>query len=287
MASFQKHTSFFDKSFSDLKTSEYQVFLQLSKNGLSYTIFNIHTNTFIGLESYVFIDVHTDYSILNPLQELLSEIKLFKNTFNKVMVSYVNNRATLIPKPIYQATELKNYHQFNFTHQEEDVFYSDYLINVSAYTVYSIPDYIVSAFEKVENVVFHHFSTSLIESTLLYAKKSNSLSLVNVHVLPSSFQIIVIKNQHLELYNSFDYQTSEDFIYYILFVLNQLNIKSDDATIRLTGEVDKTSAIYDMINKYINIIDFCEIPNELNYSYVFEKTQKHYHYSLFNQYLCE
>jgi hypothetical protein len=287
MASFQKHTSFFDKSFSDLNTNEYQVFLQVSKNGVSYTIFNPQTNTFIGLESYMFNDIYNDYSLLAPLQEFITQATLLQKTFQKMVVSYVNNRATLIPKPIFQANDLAVYHQFNFAKQEEDVFKSDYLINISAYNVYSIPDYIVNAFQKLNNVVFHHFSTSLIEASLLYSKKTASTITVDVHVLPSSFQITVIKNQQLELYNSFNYQTSEDFIYYLLFVLNQLNIKNDEATIRLTGEVDKNSAIYDMLFKYINTIDFCESPNDLNYSYVFEKTQKHYHYALFNLYLCE
>ena len=54
MASQQKQTSFFDKSFSDAKTSEYQLYLQLSKSGLSYTIFNTQTNTYIGFESFLF-----------------------------------------------------------------------------------------------------------------------------------------------------------------------------------------------------------------------------------------
>ena len=138
-----------------------------------------------------------------------------------------------------------------------------------------------------------HFEPNLYDKykstkcTILYAKKSKTLVIVDVHVLPNSFQITVVKNQQLELYNTFNYQTSEDFIYYLLFVLNQLNIKNDETTIRLTGEVDKNSAIYDMLFKYINTIEFCELPNDLNYSYVFEQTQKHYHYSLFNLYLCE
>lgn len=287
MASFQKHTSHFDKSFSDLKTNEYQVFLQLSKNGVSYTIFNTQNNTFIGLEHYIFNDVYNDYAVLAPLQEFLNQTKLFQKTFNKIIVAYVNNRATLIPKPIFQANDLKVYHQFNFANQEEDIFKSDYLINLSAYNVYSIPDYIVTAFDTLENVAFHHFSTALIESSLLVAKKSKTPTVVDVHVLPNSFQITVVKNQQLELYNSFNYQTSEDFIYYLLFVLNQLNFKNDETTIRLTGEVDKNSAIYDILHKYINTIDFCETPNELNYSYIFEQTQKHYHYALFNLFLCE
>lgn len=287
MASHQKHTSFFDKSFSDSKTSEYQLFLQISKSGLSYTIFNTQTSTFIGFESFLFNDIYNDYSILNPLNQVIEETTLLKKPFNKFAISYVNNRATLIPKPLYKADELKKYHLFNFTEQEEDVYLSDYVLNLSAYNIYSIPDFIVSAFKNLDNVSFRHFSTALIEASLLHAKKTNALSLIDVHVLPQSFQIISVKNQTLELYNSFNYQTSEDFIYYLLFVLNQLNIKSNEAIIRLTGEVDKNSAIYDMLHKYIQTINFCETPNELNYSYVFEQTQKHYHYALFNQYLCE
>ena len=287
MASHQKQISFFDKSFSDSKTSEYQLFLQISKNGLSYTVFNFQTSTFIGFENFLFNDIYNDYSILNPLNQVIEQTHLLKKSFNKFVVSFVNNRATLIPKPLYKADELKKYHQFNFTEQEEDVYLSDYVLNLSAYNIYSIPDFIVNVFKHLDNVSFRHFSTALIEASMLHAKKTNSLALIDVHVLPQSFQIISIKNQTLELYNSFNYQTSEDFIYYLLFVLNQLNIKSNEAIIRLTGEVDKNSAIYDMLYKYIQTIDFCENPNELNYSYVFEQTQKHYHYALFNQYLCE
>jgi hypothetical protein len=287
MASQQKQTSFFDKSFSDAKTSEYHLYLQLSKNGLNYTIFNTQTNTYIGFESFLFNDVYNDYSILNPLTQVIEQTPLFKKTFSKFVVSYVNNRSTLIPKPLYKADELKKYHLFNFAEQEEDVYLSDFVLNLSAYNIYSIPDFIVNTFKNIDNITFHHFSTALIEASLLHAKKSTALSLIDLHVLPQSFQIISVKNQTLELYNSFNYQTSEDFIYYLLFVLNQLNTKGNEATIRLTGEVDKNSAIYDMLYKYIQTIEFCETPNELNYSYVFEQTPKHYHYALFNQFLCE
>jgi hypothetical protein len=39
---------------------------------------------------------------------------------------------------------------------------------------------------------------------------------MTVHFSEGHFEIIVIQNQKLLLFNSFDYQT-EDFIYYVLF----------------------------------------------------------------------
>jgi hypothetical protein len=43
-----------------------------------------------------------------------------------------------------------------------------------------------------------------------------------------SFEIIVIQNQQLLLFNSFEYLTPEDFIYYVLFTAEQLNINPEN-----------------------------------------------------------
>jgi len=279
------HISLFDKSFSEQKTTAYDLLIQLSKNGLKYTILDIDKKTFIGIETYLFNDVYTDFSLVEPLQNVLKSVPLLKKEFNSVQVSYINNRATLVPNAIFKSDELAAYHQFNFTQQDQDQFFNDALINLSAHNVYVIPEFITNEFKAFNKVTFKHFSTSLIEAALLYVRTTNSLSLVDVHVLPNSFQIIVIKNQQLELYNSFEYQTSEDFIYYLLFVLDQLNINNEKAAIRLLGEVEKDSAIYSILYKYIETIYFAKGPEHLKFSYIFEETPDHIHYSLFNQFL--
>ena len=83
-------------------------------------------------------------------------------------------------------------------------------------------------------------------------------------------QVIAIKNQKLVLYNSFDYQSSEDFIYYLLFVLDQLEINNETASINLTGEIKKDALIYSMLYKYIQNLSFGERPENLKFSYIFE-----------------
>jgi hypothetical protein len=47
---------------------------------------------------------------------------------------------------------------------------------------------------------------------------------MTVHFSEGHFEIIVIQNQKLLLFNSFDYQTPEDFIYYVLFTAEQLSL---------------------------------------------------------------
>jgi hypothetical protein len=287
MTNQKQHISLFDKSYSDNNTANYKLYVELSLNSLKHTVFNIDNNTFIAFEEYRFNGIYNDYSLVTPLKEIINTNPLYKKEFRAINVAFVNNRSTLIPKAIYKADKLYSFHQFNFSIQEEDQLYSDQLINLSAYNVYSIPDYIISEFKTFKNTHFKHFSSSLIEASLVHAKNENALSLINIHVLPSCFQVIIVKNQKLELYNSFNYQSSEDFIYYLLFVLDQLNINNEKATVTLTGEVEKNSVIYSMLFKYIKTLNFGNRPDNVKFSYILEEIPNHFHYSLFNQFLCE
>lgn len=287
MTTQKPHISLFDKSYNKSKSNQYKLYVELSNNGLKHTILDTQSNTFIGIEEYRFTDIYNDYSLVEPLKEIISHNETYQNEFKAITVAFVNNRSTLIPNAIFNADKLTNYHQFNFSKQEEDQFYADTLINLSAHNIYSIPDFITAAFSSLKNIQFKHFSSALIESSLIEAKREKALSLINVHILPSSFQVVVIKNQKLELYNSFNYQSSEDFIYYLLFVLDQLNINNEEAIIKLTGEVEMNSVIYTILYKYIQTLKFGERPENLKFSYIFEETPKHFHHALFNQFLCE
>jgi hypothetical protein len=287
MSNQKQHISLFDKSYNESKIVGYKLYIELSNNGFKHTIFDTQNNTFIAFEEYRFNNIYNDYSLVEPVKEIITLNPIYKKDFKTITVSFVNNRSTLIPNAIFKADKLASFHQFNFSKQDEDIFLADQLINLSAHNIYSIPDYISSIFSELKNVTFKHFSSALIESALMESKINKALSSVNVHILASSFQVTVIKNQKLELYNSFTYQSSEDFIYYLLFVLDQLKINSDEASIILTGEVEKNSVIYTMLYKYINTLNFGGRSDNLKFSYIFEETPKHFHYSLFNQFLCE
>ena len=287
MNNLKPHISLFDKSFSDLNTDTYKLYLEIGTNALKYTLLNTKNNTFIGLEEYRLNGIFNTYALVEPLTSLIKNVPLLQKTFATFHVAFINQRSTLIPNAIFQQDKLALYHQYNFTQQEEDTFLHDNLINLSAKNIYSVPDYIINVFKPIKNVAFSHFSSALIEAGLIHAKQSNSLSSIDLHILPDSFQIVVIKNQQLELYNSFTYQTSEDFLYYLLFVLDQLKIDNEKATIRLLGEVEKNSTLYSMLYKYINTINFGNRPENLKFSYILEEVPVHFHYPLFNQFLCE
>jgi hypothetical protein len=100
------------------------------------------------------------------------------------------------------------------------------------------------------------------------------------------YDIVVTKANRLILFNSFRYQSSEDFIYYILFTCEQLGLNPENVSLQFAGEIEKTSAAYFITSKYIRNINFATRPDIYQFSYGFDKVAQHFYYSLFSQPLC-
>ena len=287
MSAPKPHISLYDKSFNKENAPNYKLYITISTTAIKQTILDLTTKTFIAFESYQLENIYNEHALAAILKEVLTSNNIYQLNFKNINVAYVNNRSTLIPNAIFDQQKLAEYHKFNFSVNEDDYYLSDKLINLSAANVYSIPKFISTLFNDFINVKFSHFSSALIEASLINAKAEKALSSIYVNVMDETFQVTIIKNQKLALYNSFKYQSTEDFIYYLLFVLEQQNINNEEAIITLTGNVTKNDEIYKMLYKYINTINFGNRNNNLTYSYILEETPKHFHHSLFNQYLCE
>jgi hypothetical protein len=91
---------------------------------------------------------------------------------------------------------------------------------------------------------------------ILKAEKDSKSTSVYLHVYEASFQIIVSDNGNLELYNSFDFQSKEDFIYYILFTLEQLDLDPETVKIKLLGSIEEHDELYTILYKYIRHVEF-------------------------------
>ena len=65
------------------------------------------------------------------------------------------------------------------------------------------------------------------------------------------FEILLVNKGKLTLYNTFEYSTKEDFIYYLLFTAEQLNLNPETLNLVLLGQVEKDDAFYKIAYKYI------------------------------------
>ena len=97
--------------------------------------------------------------------------------------------------------------------------------------------------------------------------------------------VLVCNKQGLQLFNTFKHQSAEDFIYYTLFVCEQLELNTN-IDCCLLGEIDKPSGIYDLAYKYIRNIRFMKRNENVKLSPVINQIPEHFYYPLLHQHLC-
>ncbi len=79
-------------------------------------------------------------------------------------------------------------------------------------------------------------------------------------------EVFVLNNSGLQLFNVFDYNTPEDFIYYVLFVFEQLSLDTEKTEVVLSGLIDLDNELYAILYTYIRHISFLET----SYSFKFK-----------------
>jgi len=114
-------------------------------------------------------------------------------------------------------------------------------------------------------------------SKLLELSKNIDDKKMFVHMASGHFEIIVVQNQHLLLFNSFEYKTPEDLIYYLLFTAEQLNLNPETLKLEFLGDISQTDAFFAIAYKYIrNVSLFDTTDLQQKNPFTPEENRKHF-----------
>ncbi len=72
-----------------------------------------------------------------------------------------------------------------------------------------------------------------------------------VHVFERQMDIVVVAQNKLVLFNSFDFVTKEDFLYYLLFTMEQLQLDPHTVTVKLFGDIEEGDDLYELCYLYV------------------------------------
>lgn len=271
-----------NKDIDFLNLEDNYLSIQLSLDGFSFCVYNKVQDKIGVFGVYEFENsTGSPFKQLECVKELFSQEELLQRNYKTVFVSHFNNLVTQVPQPLFNKNSLSYYLQYTIKVLENDFIAYDELSNSEIINVY-IPFVNVNNFllDTYETFVYKHSSTVLIEN-LLNQYKNLEGSFCFVNVTGKYFEIVVIKNKKLELFNFFSFNTKEDFIYYILFTAEQLNLNPEEFELILMGDIEKESELYAIVYQYIRNIKFYA-PN--NAAFQLNEIPSHSHFTLLNQF---
>lgn len=232
----------------DIPEQENQLSISISRDGLSFCV---HGGSAIEYyDSRDFFPYKTPEELLDTLADELEKIP---DSFriDSVFVMYSNQLFTLVPDALFDENYLSDYLKFNIQILPSDFAAYDKVDGSAVNAVYipyaNINNYLLDKFG-----VFDYCHVSSILPYYCSEKREEGLYL---YVRSGSFYACFIDaDDRVQLCNSFDFKTPQDFIYYILFCYEQLGLSPEKTSLFLLGEIAEDSDYFEICYAFIRHI---------------------------------
>lgn len=253
------------KSFDLSQIEDFHLSIQLSLDGFSFCIVNKIKQEIVCLLHYDFSDYNcTPEKHLEYVKEVFQIEPILQYKFSSVNVTHANLLSALVPQPLFNENDLSGYMKFGHKIYKNDFITFDTIPSHDLINVY-IPLVLVNNFllDRFGTFEYEHASTVLIKNILNTFKYSEHPHMF-VTVNENDFNILAISSSRLQLYNSFRYGNRNDFIYYLLFAVEQLNFNPNTFNLVFLGKTLKDDEIYNITYKYVRNVGFMENRNKFN-----------------------
>ena len=246
-----------------LHTISKKLSIQVCLDGLSFFTQNIASKEVITYKTIPFEQKVDPAKLLGEVTTIFNAYPELQETYKKVEVIYTNHLFTLVPKAVFDPEKLTDYLKFNTKILATDFIAYDTLDTQDIVTVY-IP------YANINNFFFDSFGTfdyyhgmSLFIKETLEKEPHDASPRVYIHVHKNSFDIVVTHKKKLLLANAYDFYSKEDFMYYTLFTLEQLELNPDTIDVILTGHIQKEDPVYEIAYTYIRNLKIKETPTSI------------------------
>ena len=232
--------------------------VQISLTGLSFLVINLETKESLFFSEKNIGSGATPEELLQEIDFIIAENEILQSKFDEVVVIYSNNVCTTVPVSLFDETKASEYLKFNSKILSNDFIAHDILESYDVVVIYipyvNINNYF---FERFGSFQYYHAVSILLKEVLSVGKHTIGPRMF-LHVQKEQLDAIVLVDGNLQLCNSFLFKTSEDFIYYVLFCLEQLKLNPDTIPMVLCGAIDTNDSNYEILYTYIRNISFIE-----------------------------
>lgn len=214
------------------------------------------------------------------LRHTLASDPHLQPSYRTVRIGLVNERHTLVPNRLYNPREKKAYlRQLTSLDDEWDI-KSDDLDGFAAQNVYAYPKLLTEILtERFAGVRICHCSSALLLAHRALPEPEKE-PLVLINVWSNQLIIMLYEGQDLQFINTYPYQSSKDFIYFVMLVFDQYELDREGVPVRLSGQIVEESEIFRLLNRYLHDVKM-QPPPPLKLGNHFEQVPNHLYYDLF------
>lgn len=257
----------------------------ISQNSFIYSISLTHYKNIVELNHIEFLETTNASSNINDIifsiiqNHLLHQIK-----FEKINIAVLNKEFTLVPDVYAIDSDLKSMLKFSTGLTEINTVSVNHLNGFNF--CYSIHSDLINQLEKTfTNAVIRH--AGALSINLFFSQHSLINSNLFLNINDEFIEIMAKEKNNLIFYNVFNYQTDEDILYYLLFMMEQFNLDPLHVKLSIASQRQIDDELNKSLKKYIKQVTFCVSDPSVNFMGELNQLPQHFYFTLLNQHLCE
>lgn len=271
----------------DIHTDDLEV-LQTKKQNLSVLIganrfyfFVSDANKRIILQRHYVLDKTL---FLKELRQVLETDIVLRASFQQIKIAVDTPYFSFLPSKIFMPAHQRAYLQNVAPISTNDMVFTDDVEELSLKNVHAIDRRLFDLLDThFPSFQLYHTATTLLRRTKRIATENEII----VNVMPDMLNIIVYKNNEFQLYNAFQYHSSEAFLYYILLMYQQFDLDTASVPLTLMGGIMPNSSIYRLLSTYVRQMRFAKRTKYYQFSPQYSTTPQQFYFDLYSLSVCE
>lgn len=276
-----------DPDFDQNRVADYHLLIEIGNERFRFCVLDDSSRRILTLEDYSVDTQITHQSLLSWMQAVVqAHPYLGMTSWKNVTISFNTPHFTLVPDAYFRKEYAESY--FNLVRgndlKDDEQLLHHAIKGLDARSVFATSKMLLDEFLGTYSLhapVPIHQSSALIQGVLRYTQAD--ITPVMYLYFEEGFMTIAIARQgQLLICNKFPYKTSADMAYFVVFVLDSLQLKTADLKTYLYGEITAYSEEYQLIKKFLLSPHFGTYPAGLVFGEAFENLPEHRYYTLFN-----
>jgi hypothetical protein len=283
-----RNIAIIDESFDSNGTSTYHLSIQYCEQYCSFAILDTIRMKYIAFKNFWFANLIPVTQQADHIRSLLLGESFLTRQYKSVYFMYLTPVSVLVPTPLFRKENPEVYLKYSSQPRQSDRILFRKIPAIDSFTVFPVPEVFASQVENLlHQVQFFHQSCPQINESIAESKGRVDRTRVLAYIHPGFAEILIIQSDQLLLYNTFAIRSTDDLVFFILYMYEQFSLSQEESPVLLAGYIEMYPGTSELLHQYVKHIVIREFPKSYTYSNTFRDLSQHHYSPLIQLARCE